>query len=67
MSLMYNLLTVFKRKLIKIENLTKKCIYLERAIKFNETCFSNRIYPMHVCELYIYVLIYLITYIYKYI
>ena len=48
MSEMCDLLTVFKNKFRKIENLTKKCVNLEGAIKFNKTCLNNRIYPVHV-------------------
>ena len=48
MSEMCDLLTIFKNKFRKIENLTKKCVNLEGAIKFNKTCLNNRIYPVHV-------------------
>ena len=48
MSEMCDLLTVFKNKFSKIENLTKKCVNLEGTIKFNKTCLNNRIYPVHV-------------------
>ena len=50
---MCDLLTVFKNKFRKIENLRKKCENLEGAIKFNKTCLDNRIYPVHV-KIYIY-------------
>ena len=53
MSEMCDLLTIFKNKFRKIENLTKKCVNLEGAIKFNKTCLNNRIYPVHV-KIYIY-------------
>ena len=55
MSEMCDLLTVFKNKFRKIEDLTKKCVNLEGAIKFNKTCLNNRIYPVHV-KIYIYIL-----------
>ena len=48
MSEMCDLLTIFKNKFRKIENLTKKCVNLEGAIKFNKNCLNNRIYPVHV-------------------
>ena len=54
MSEMCDLLTIFKNKFRKIENLTKKCVNLEGAIKFNKTCLNNRIYPVHV-KIYIYI------------
>ena len=54
MSEMRDLLTVFKNKFRKIENLTKKCVNLSGAIKFNKTCLNNRIYPVHV-NIYIYI------------
>ena len=56
MSEMCDLLTVFKNKFRKIENLTKKCVNIEGAIKFNKTCLNNRIYPVHV-KIYIYIYI----------
>ena len=37
MSEIRDLLTVFKNKFRKIENITKKCVNLEGAIKFNQT------------------------------
>ena len=49
-----SLLTIFKNKFRKIENLTKKCVNLEGAIKFNKTCLNNRIYPVHVNIIIIY-------------
>ena len=52
MSEMCDLLTIFKNKFRKIENLTKKCVNLEGAIKFNKTCL-NRIYPVHVKIIYV--------------
>ena len=48
MSEMCDSLTIFKNKFRNIENLTKKCVNLEGAIKFNKTCLNNRIYPVHV-------------------
>ena len=61
MSEMCDLLTIFKNKFRKIENLTKKCVNLEGAIKFNKTCLNNRIYPVHV-KIYVYIYIrYMIT------
>ena len=48
MSEMRDLLTVFKNKFRKIENITKKCVNLEGAVKFNQTFLNNRIYPVHV-------------------
>ena len=41
MSEMCDLLTIFKNKFRKIENLTKKCVNLEGAIKFNKTCLKG--------------------------
>ena len=64
MSEMCDLLTIFKNKFRKIENLTKKCVNLERAIKFNKTCLNNRIYPVHVNINIITLLLYMAVYYY---